>query len=103
MPASALEPNALQACQGWPDLRNIWTPIGWKDHLFRFNVLFNGTLLAKPDLNRRTEAWKGQGVQVAFVPSCKEALKGWPASLTHDDGMTRQGWQDGPAPVLWTE
>src|SRR5437879_10589700 len=32
----------------WPDQRNIWTPIGWKDHYFRFNVLYNGWIVCEP-------------------------------------------------------
>ena len=48
------------ACQWWSDLPNIWTPIGWTDHLFKFNVLWNGTLLAEPNTNRRGVALKEQ-------------------------------------------
>lgn len=31
--------------------------MGWKNRLFRFNVLWNGCTIAKPNLNRRTEGW----------------------------------------------
>ncbi|MCK4966911.1 hypothetical protein KAS50_07760, partial [bacterium] len=37
------EPDAELASLWWPPHRNVWTPIGWKDHLFRFNVFYNGT------------------------------------------------------------
>ena len=67
------EPNMETALGWWSELPNKWTPVGWKDHLFRFNVLFNGTIMAQPDLNRRTEAWKGQGVQLEFLPSATAA------------------------------
>ena len=47
------EPNFSTACDWWPDLPNIWTPLGWREHMFRFNVLWNGTILAQPHTNRR--------------------------------------------------
>jgi len=101
------EPDYAAACEWWADLPDIWTPIGWKDHLFRFNVLWNGTILAWPDLNRRTQEWKGQGVQLTLFPSLSSAKPGgwWelPTFMQRDDGMVRQGWNDGPAPVLWSE
>jgi hypothetical protein len=87
------EPDFRQACEWWADLPSIWTPIGWKDHMFRFNVLWNGTILAKPDLNTRTGQWAGQGLLLSVSPHC----------TANDDGMTRQGWQTGDAPALWTE
>jgi len=65
----AAEPCFETASQWWPDLPNIWTPIGWKDHLLQFNVLWNGTIVVDPDMKRRrAAAWHGQGVQVAFAP-----------------------------------
>jgi len=42
------EPDAAVAAGWWPPQRNVWTPIGWKDHLFRFNVLYDGTVIASP-------------------------------------------------------
>lgn len=48
------EPDFETARGWWADLPNIFTTLGWTEHLFRFNVLWNGTLLAQPDLNRRT-------------------------------------------------
>ena len=64
----APEPDYQTACPWWADLPNIWTPIGWKDHLCRFNILWNGTILAKPDMNRRTKHLAGQGLQLAITP-----------------------------------
>ena len=99
------EPDYQLACTWWSDLPDIWTPIGWKDHLFRFSILWNGTIMAWPDLNRRTEAWKGQGVQIACIPTLKEKLD-WPGIPTYvrcDDNSVRQGWNEGPTPVLWSE
>ena len=60
---SVNEPNFEIASGWWADLWNIWTPVGWKDHLHRFNVLWNGTILAKPDMNRRSH---GQGLQLSL-------------------------------------
>ncbi len=98
------EPDFATACGWWPDLPNIWTPVGWKDHLFRFNVLWNGAILAQPHLNRRTTEWAGQGVQLAIRPDAQEWKKEWPADPPlFDDGLVTQGWDDDEAPILWTE
>ena len=63
------EPDFKTACGWWPELSNKWTPIGWRDHMHRFNVLWNGTIVAEPTLNRRTAQWTGQGVQACIMPS----------------------------------
>ncbi len=90
------EPDFDTASEWWPDLRSIWTPIGWKNHAFRFNVFFNGTIVAQPDRNRRTQEWGGQGVQLTFPPS------NWTPAW-YDNDMVDQGWSDRNAPVLWSE
>ena len=56
------EPNVEIASTWWPDMENTWVPIGWKDHPLRFNVLYNGTVIAQPV---RCPA-RGQGVQLTF-------------------------------------
>ena len=48
MTSGLVEPTFETACQWWPNTANMVTPLGWKDHLFRFNVLWNGTILADP-------------------------------------------------------
>jgi len=48
---------------------------GWREHVFRFNVLWNGTILAEPHMNRRTEKWKGLGVQLSFSPSVRMPVR----------------------------
>ena len=68
----APEPDYRTASSWWNDLPNIWTPIGWKDHLCRFNILWNGTILAKPDMNRRTKHLAGQGLQLTITPRYNE-------------------------------
>lgn len=99
-----VEPTFDGASQWWPEMPNKWAPVGWKNHLLRFNVLWSGAILAKPNLNRRTSQYDGQGAQFTFAPAMKPV---WDASTTAftrvDDGMTRQGWTDDAAPVLWTE
>ncbi|MDD5676549.1 MAG: hypothetical protein PHW60_00980 [Kiritimatiellae bacterium] len=87
------EPDFKTACGWWSDLPNIWTPVGWKDHLFHFNVFWNGMIMAEPNLNRRSENWKGKGAQVSILP----------ISQRPDDGLATQGWTSSPAPVLWTD
>lgn len=104
MPTTVAEPTFRDACQWWPDLPNIWTPLGWPEHLLRFSVFWNGTLLAQPCLNSRTKHLDGLGAQIAFAPYYTDFFSTWNAPfLAHDDGMTRQGWRDAAAPVLWTE
>ena len=114
--AKTIEPNYAAACNWWSDLPNIWTPVGWQDHLFRFNVLWDGTIVAQtqeiwwgpPDCteavightNRRTEAWKNQGVLLFCSPL--RACSGGD-SWRGDDNTHMQGWKACPTPVLWTE
>jgi len=100
------EPAVDMACTWWPDLRDIWTPVGWKDHAFRFNVLFNGTILAQPDLNPRTQKWKNQGVQLTFEPSYDGKWRDY-VYIHRDDTMVRQCWDQRHAtPIVrseWTQ
>lgn len=91
--ARQTEPDIETALTWWDELPNKWTPIGWREHRFRFNVLFNGTILADPCLSPRGEQWKGQGAQLSFVGP----------ELRQDNGCFTQGWRDCPAPALWTE
>jgi hypothetical protein len=101
------EPNYREACAWWPDITDYVTPVGWKDHMFRFNVLFNGTILAQPAPRliyapfKRFAQWEDQGVQLNFP--YLEAFHWWEHFGRGDDRMTRQGWRDRPAPVLWSQ
>lgn len=108
MTSGNTEPTFETACQWWPDTTNIWTPLGWKDHLFRFNVLWNSTVLADPTggSNRRAQRYRGRGMQVALAPHHSERFRDirWmSAFLRHDNGMVRQGWHDTAAPLLWSQ
>lgn len=40
--------DATAACAYWPDQRGHWAPVSWKDHLYDFNVFYNGTVVADP-------------------------------------------------------
>lgn len=96
------EPNMETAFTWWSELPAKWTPFGWKEHLFRFNMLYNGMISAMPDLNRRSAEWKGQGVQLGVFPSDKVDF---PGHVIHpqDNGNVIQGWLEEEAPVLWSE
>ena len=100
-PRPAPEPNFQIASEWWTDLWAFWTPVGWKDHLHRFNVLWNGTILAKPDMNRRSG---GQGLQLSLTPDYEAWVQKFKAdALRQDDHQVRQGWNEDEAPVLWSE
>jgi hypothetical protein len=114
------EPDIDVAKAWWPNHRNACQPVGWKDHLFRFNVLYNGTVIAAPCPLERTTAgvrpFAGQGMQLDVTP-----YGGWFAPPTYryhlpmtgnyylyrDDyghyGYGRQSWAANPTPVLQTD
>jgi hypothetical protein len=96
------EPNMETAFQWWTELPEKYTPIGWKDHMFRFNVLYDGTLIADPFSNQRTEQWRGQGLQLSVAPGldCQAERSFYKRG---DDNAVIQGWESEPTPVLWSE
>ncbi len=96
------EPTAEMACGWWPDLRDYWTPIGWEDHPIRFNVLFNGTIVADTNPWGRLPMFKGLGVQLTVVPSPNGGYRSAPF-VTRDTGGVRQGWMETDVPILWSE
>ena len=75
------EPTFETATQWWPEMPNKWAPVGWKDHLVRFNVLWSGAILAKPNLNRRTSQYEGLGAQFTIVPDCARVVSANPPGL----------------------
>ncbi|MEA1996044.1 MAG: hypothetical protein U9N45_00310 [Gemmatimonadota bacterium] len=104
------EPNAGLAEFWWPPQRNVWTPIGWKDHFFRFSVLYNGTVIAQTHMGREsTKKWDGLGVQLTVTPSESVRIpephgpEPYQLSDNPDCGVGNQGWTENPTPVLWTE
>lgn len=87
------EPDITAALKCWDELSNKWTPIGWKEHIFRFDVLFNGTIHGQPWIKRRGQRWQGLGIQLSFADR----------GHRYDSGAFVQKWDDCPAPVLLTE
>ncbi|HEY3457389.1 MAG TPA: hypothetical protein VGK64_22605 [Bryobacteraceae bacterium] len=111
--AASTEPNAEFASLWWPEQRNVWTAIGWKDHYFRFNVVYNGTIICEPcphfaPVRPNALRWKGQSFQLTFMPTVDGMPLPLPAQQTQlwrvDGGHGIQGWDTTHAtPLLWTE
>jgi hypothetical protein len=109
---SSAEPSFAVADLWWPEQRNVWTPIGWKDHYFRFNVLYNGTIICEPcpqfaPVRPHALRWEGKSLQLNFTPEA-DAPPPLPAEITQlwrtDGGIGIQGWNSNHAtPMLWTE
>jgi len=107
------EPNAELASLWWPEERNVWTAIGWKDHYFRFNVVYNGTIICEPcphfaPVRPNALHWKGQSLQLTFLPTTDGVPLPLPPQQTQlwrvDGGQGLQGWNTAHAtPLLWTE
>lgn len=107
------EPNIEQAFNWWPDQMNVWTPVGWKDHSYRFNVVYNGDILAVPAPRwgwprDNSSEWIGKDIMLKFsfnedgnpIPIPKERIPVYKV----DGGYGTQGWnEDHETPVLWTE
>ena len=101
--AELSEPNAEISSRWWPEFENVWTPVGWKDHFLRANVVYNGMVVIEP----KKKPYKGKGIQLEFVPSNDGVI---PKPLNEYYPLARkygptgnQGWNKGPAPVLWTQ
>ncbi|MBN1394191.1 MAG: hypothetical protein JW959_04140, partial [Pirellulales bacterium] len=101
---AADEPNYHTAAGWWKELPKKWTPVGWKNHLFRYNVLFNGAIVAKPCLSEPSKDLKTD-YQGMLMKTANLGMVFWPSlSNPADDGTVRQGWlPDHDAPVLWTD
>src|SRR4051794_37785956 len=79
------EPNIEEALSWWPAPRNVWTPLGWKSHLFRFQVAYNGTLLCTPAgwLDKpHVHKYIGKNFQLGFYPSVDGTLPPMPEENT---------------------
>lgn len=111
------EANFEIAKNWWPPLRNVWTPVGVKNHPFRFTILYNGTIIAETHplrampsgaIKEYLNPYIGQGVQLTLTPSFDGSI---PPEIHHsyqlssrpDGGVGMQGWVDEhAAPILWT-
>lgn len=117
-PAAAAGEPDFQAAKGWfPAMRNVWTPVGLPNHPFRFNVLYNGTIMADPHpltningtpIKTYLGPFAGQGVQLSITASPDGTT---PPAADHpfqlssrpDGGVGMQGWDDDhAAPLLYT-
>ena len=96
------EPNTDIAAQWWPEMENVWTPVGWKNHPIRANVLYNGMVVVEP----RHPPYKGRGVLIEFIPSRDGRIPrpnaSWYRLADKYGPVGNQGWNDCAAPVLWT-
>lgn len=110
--AAIAEPNIEIARTWWPPLENTYTPIGWKNHLFRFNVYYNGMVMANPQPEtdvRALDPWHGLGAQLTIQPSehglDPNRWRGGTYQMTGDNGRrwSYQGLLDRPTPAVWTE
>ncbi len=110
--AAASEPNVAVARGWWPPQRNVWTPIGWKDSLFRFNVLYDGTVLCSPGAvlmsKANVEPYRGKDLQLNFTPNADGKVPPLPQVPLQvyklNGGFGIQGWrEDRETPVLWAE
>ncbi|NLE60250.1 MAG: hypothetical protein GX616_18020, partial [Planctomycetes bacterium] len=106
------EPDVTIASAWWPPMENVYTPVGWKNHLFRFNVYYNGMIMANPVPEPDVKAlapWDGLGAQLSIMPSEKgedpDRWRGGTYQMSADNGRrwTYHGLLDRPTPVIWTE
>jgi len=108
------EPNVEMAKLWWPEQRSVWTPLGWKDHYFKFNVLYNGMLICEPGMGGewRPDALTWRDPRQNFLLTFHASSNGLPKPLPSiplatwkmDGGIGIQGWEkEHETPVLWTE
>ena len=110
---AADEPTYAQAKTWWEPMQNVWTPLGWKDHLFRFNVMYNGSVLASPHVyltwsKPSTQKYINKGVflhpTLSIADVCDVEPQGDYLLASIDGGFGSQGFNDGhQTPVLWTD
>ncbi|WP_428939073.1 hypothetical protein [Fontivita pretiosa] len=112
MAQAAEEPSVALASTWWAELRNVVTPIAWRDHPHRFCVVYDGTIIGLPQPQKLLRhPWDtGQpleGVQLGFYPSPDGTLPRQPTeqhqlALPNGNRVGDQGWHECAAPVLWT-
>ncbi|WP_161632088.1 hypothetical protein [Nakamurella lactea] len=111
------EPSVARALTWWPPQRQVWTPVGWKGHLFRYDNFYTGAIVCQPAVALPTGApsikpylrqYAGRDFQLTpIMPQRGQIpdLATEPYYLhRHDFGVGVQGWDmDRQTPVLWTD
>ncbi len=112
------EPNVDAARTWWSPQRQVWTPVGWKGHLFRFDVFYNGATICQPaialppssapTLKPYLTPYKGKDFQVTPVMPDGGGFPKLPEDNVYlyktDYGVGLQSWQqDVDTPVLRTD
>lgn len=103
--------NSALACKFWPDQRGHWAPVSWKDHLYDFNVFYNGTILASPagiGLNRNIppddQVFAAElRTHILATEPTVEACDGTLMAGFQPDGRHVASWAKGSAPVYVVE
>ncbi len=102
-----MEPNINIARQWWTEMPNKWTVVGWKDHILRFNVVHNGTIITSASwMDRMRKPPEDPNCMFSFRPSASpEGFMPLPEGVSPliDDGSVVQGWNSSDTPVLWSE
>jgi len=110
--AQETEPSAAQARLWWPEQYNVWTPVSWPDHYFKFTVMYNSMIIASPSTQAwrpHSQAWSGRDMQLSFRASIDGGPWAMPQAINYilrewDGGLGVQHWEpDHAAPVLQTE
>ncbi|GAA1671650.1 hypothetical protein GCM10009765_21310 [Fodinicola feengrottensis] len=114
IPAAA-EPDIQSALTWWPPARQVWTPLGWKGHLFRFNQFYNGTVVCEPGAvlagpKPDVVPYQGKNFQVTVtMPNPDGSFAPFPTVdgedlWNFDLGLRKQGWTaENDTPLLWTD
>jgi len=110
---AADEPTYAEAKTWWDPMENVWTPVGWKDHMFRYNVLYNGCIVASPHVilmwtKPATQKYIDKGIMLVPKLAIRDVWDAEPEGdfiyAKVDGGVGKQGWNENhQAPVLWTE
>ena len=109
--AQTVEPSVEVAKSWWPEQYNVWTPFGWPDHYFKFNVLYNGGLVIAPSTGWKPHSAKFAGNDFQLMFCASRDGHSWPMPQAQlailrewDGGLGVQYWMPGhETPVLETE
>ncbi len=101
------EPNIEIAKTWWTEMPNKWTVVGWKDHILRFNVLHNGSIVNHASwMDRLRGPHPDPNCMFYFRPATTPGdFFALPEGVgpVKEDGQVLQGWNGSETPVLWSE